>query len=408
LVALAVAAAPASAQVTPPTQAFILTLLGDLAGARVALAASPAGHPGAAVVSVCVELEAGDFAAADARLQALQRIRPAPPEAAVLRALVARRRAAPAEPMTVALAEAWRAAGSPDLSGGDLVALWPKAVLRMLFPLPDATSVARLSAGEAFLLGPVLAPRPDGDEAIDLAWFDEHSTGAAALAADPAANSTAVNLALLSWWLEPRDRAPVLAELRRRLPDDAVMAVIVALRDGSDLEEPEAPLSAAEVEAIESAVRKPSWTSTTDLIFAEISALTRRVAPAHAALHARIAHLFVVRLPLLPIHMVYRAQATVDPALRARAAAALAAAAGGLKGSGALLDRMIGLSFAKAALELQGDAAGAERISDEARAWLRRLEEPRRRLALHAWPLPSLWREWRPQDEVVTLERLAR
>ncbi len=409
-------AALAAALITaaPPSgaAAYPLAWRGEVAAARRALALAGGTLPDdgdALLVLACLELEAGrlDFAARAAdRLAAIE---PRVGEGKVLQALVSRRRLAPGEPMADALAEAWKAAGRPDLSAGGALARLPAAQPAGSWPpAPTAAALARLSPAEAFLLGGLDTPRrPISAEALRLVqsgrWQEARREQAVALAESPPPHPVALDLALLGPLPAGAARERTRQALAKALPGEGYLAIQGVAGPPMD----RGPLVATEVAALERAVAAPRLAPPRGPLHEALLAAAARLDPALGPAFAREALPTVVPPPTPYNALAGRALATKDPVLRGRAAAALERAAATLGRDPGLDTRQLGLLLARAAAALRGDPGPGQARLDRFEAWRARVAEAERAIGAARWPLPSLWRGWRPDHEMARAERLA-
>jgi hypothetical protein len=196
----------------------------------------------------------------------------------------------------------------------------------------------------------------------------------------------------------------VLDVLARTLSEDGVVALAHVLEGTSD----DVPLTPAEVDAVSVAARKSSWHETERALYTELRDLARDVDPIHAELLAFSAYLRISPVTGALLTLSKRAAATVDPQLRARLAVSLEAAGNGVAAGGAMLDRFLGTSLKADAAKLRGDLARARDLITSGERWLTELKESGDRAQWGLWPLPSVRREWSPETEAPTLERLVK
>lgn len=411
---LAALAVIASSGQPRPELAFRLGLRGDLADASAeaarVLAASPK-DPIALLVAGCVAIERNELDRATAIAAKLEAA--GSPRGAVLRRLAERRRSSPREPMAIALAEAWRAAGAPDLAK-DL----PRSVSRAwspedpLLPTLAADAVAALTPAERLALQswPESGVRPPGDWAAQR----ERSIAAASAARE---YPLWVDLLLIRR-VRGSERDP--ADLRARAVDaervfaEAASALdpqngyygLISVVAGAD-EAHAAPLAPAELDALEAAIAAPRFVWPRELLRDQLAARLRALDPAYGELRAAL--LYRRPVPLESAALQRRVEATVDAGARARAGRVLAGVARRLAQSTYLFDRAVGGGLDEAAAKLSGD----ENVLAQARSRGEALWERQRRMLgalerLGAWPLVSTSREPDREGEVAGLERLAR
>jgi hypothetical protein len=411
LTAALTAAAPAASGATSP---YLLAWTGDAAAARSALTdrlppgALPDDGEGLLVLA-CLELEGGRLDVAERAAARLAALEPRKGDGRVLVALVARRRASPREPMFDALAEAWKTAGRPDLGKGGALARLAGPVLATgsLPPAPGADLLARLTPEEAFLLGGLDGPRrPVSAEAMRLAregtWLEARRARAKALAGRPPPRPVALDLAAFGLLGAGREREQVRAALAKALPDEGYFAIAAVAGPPMD----RGPLAGTEVAALEKAVARPRLTPPRvplhEALLAAAARLDAKLAPAFA----REALGTVTPRPTALAALGGRALATTDPALRARAGQALERAAATLRRDPTVDGRQLGALLARSAAELRGDAAAGKALLDRFEAWRVQVVAADLALAEGRWPLPSLRREWRPEQDVARAERL--
>jgi len=396
----------------PSASAYLLAWRDEAAPARAALAPAmaPGGLPDDAeglLVLACLELEAGHLDAAGRAAARLAAIEPKAGEGKVLLALVARRQASPREPMFEALAEAWRSAGWADLGPRGPLARLAAAAGGALPPPPQAAAFARLTPEEAFLLGGLDGPRrPVTAETRELArtggWLEARQEKAVRLAGRPAPRPVALDVALLGLLGPGAARERVRSALSKALPDDGYFAVAAVAAAPLRRD----PLVVTEVAALERAVARARLAPPRGAVHEALLKAAARLDPRLAPAWAREALPAVVPPASTLVALGARVLATRDPALRARAARALERAAATLGRDPTVDGRQVGLLLAKAAAEARGEGAEAQARLDRFEAWRQRAAAAE--LALHEarWPLPSLWREWRPGQELARAERL--
>jgi len=397
-----------------PAASYLLAWTGDAAAARAEVTAGL--PPGALpedgerlLVLGCLELEAGRLEVAGQAAARLATFEPRAGDGKVLAALVARRRASPREPMFDALAEAWKSAGRPDLgTGGALARLAGAAVpLGILPPPPGADLLARLTPEEAFLLGGLDNPRrPVSAEAIRLAkegtWLEARRARAMELARRPPPRPVALDLAVYGLVAAGPERERVRAALSRALPGNGHFAT-VAVAGGPLARD---PLVATEVAALEKAVAAPRLMPPRGVLHEALLAAAARLDPKLAAAWAREALATVTPPANALVSLGARVLATREPALRERARRALEKAAATLAKDPTIDGRQLGVLVARSAAELRGDAAGGQARLERFEAWRVQAAAADRALAELRWPLPSLRREWKPEQEVARAERL--
>lgn len=401
LTATLTAAAPAG----PP--AYPLAWRGDLDAARSALALQPGALPDdgeGLLVHACLELEAGRLDVAERAAARLAAIEPKAGEGKVLAALVARRRASPGERLADALAEAWKAAGRPDLQARGPLARLSGTILP---PPPAARALARLTPEEAFLLGGLDTPRrPISPEAVRLAqagtWLDARRDKARAFAERPPPRPVALDLAVLGLLGPGRAREQVRAALAKALPEEGYFAVAAVAGPPMD----RGPLAGTEVAALEKAVARPRLTPPRGQLHEALLAAAARLDAKLAPAWAREALGTVTPRPTALAALGGRALATTDPALRTRAGKALERAAATLRRDPTVNGRQLGALLARSAAELRGDAAAGKAALDRFEAWRLQVVAADLALAEGRWPLPSLRTAWHPDDEVARAERL--
>jgi len=399
-------AAALLAAASGPPSPWQLAWLGELDGARAALAPDRAARPdepGAFAVLACVELEAGRLAAADAAVARLEGLAQASPEARILRALVVRRREAPGEPMSEALARAWAAAGRPPLADdGPLARARGGGDLAFLFAVPAGKALESLPRGEAFLLGGAANPSRSmaiGDPRLPEAlarWLADRQAEARALAAAPGPQPIALALVLHDTLRSEPEGPRLAAALAGAAPGDGYAAMEAALARG-DLDQ---PLDEAALAAVEAAVAHPRLSPPTRPVLEAVRAAAVKLDPARAPVLAREAFRAVMPTQLTIYRLQSRALATRDPALRGRALRALGKAAATLKGDPGVAARETGytVAVAREAGDKEG-AATAEASRVRFRAWVKSVGAAMTALRPDRWPLASLRREWDPDRE---------
>jgi len=415
---MSLAALTASVAITAgaatPAAPYLLAWTGDAAAARAELTgrlppgALPEDGEGLLVLG-CLELEAGRLDAAGQAALRLTNLDPRAGDGKVLSALVARRRASPGEPMFDALAEAWKSAGRPDLGKGDALARLAGAAvpLGILPPPPSATQLLRLTPEEAFLLGGLDNPRrPISVEAARLAkegtWLEARRARARELAGRRPPRPVALDLAVYGLVEAGQEREKVRAALSRALPGNGHFAA-VAVAGGPLARD---PLVATEVAALEKAVAMPRLMPPRGVLHEALLAAAARLDPKLAQAWAREALPTVTPPATALVSLGVRALATKDPALRERARRALEKAAATLAKDPTIDGRQLGVLVARSAAELRGDAAGGQARLERFEAWRVRAAAADQALAELRWPLPSLRREWRPEQDVARAERL--
>ena len=410
--AAAVAAGPAGPAAPGAPPPYLLAWSGDAAGARTALALAPGALPDdgeGLLVLGCLELEAGHLDLAERAAARLAAIEPRAGEGKVLQALVARRRASPREPTYDALAEAWKAAGRPDLGArGPLARLAAPPAGAAVPPAPSAAALAGLTPVEAFLLGGLDNPRrPVSAETARLAqtggWLEARRAQALALAGRPPPRPVALDLALLGTVEPGAARERVRAALSKALPDNGYFAVaaVAAAPLGRD------PLVITEVAALEKAVARPRLTPPRVVLHEALLAAAARLDARLAPAFAREALPTVTPPAAALVALGARVLATQDPALRARAARALGRAAATLGRDPTVEGRQIGALLARSAAEARGEGAAGQAVLDRFEAWRLQAVAAAQALREERWPLASLRREWRPEQDVARAERLA-
>jgi hypothetical protein len=319
--------------------------------------------------------------------------------------------------MEDALAEAWKAAGRPDLSTAGVLARIREGIPAGadLLPSVDPGAIRRLSPGDAFFLGPLVHPLglgwperkvPRGELSSLLAtnarWAELRSRDALAFARTPDSNPMGLNLCAYRALGDPEARRRVGASLLRSLPGDGSVRLALAVDDTS----PDAALTSAELDAVEAAAASPGFAWPYRAAFRDVLTAARKVDPAHAELLARVAFAYCLPPSLSPVTLARRAETTKDPALRARAGRAADAVGQRLAASGSMLDRMMGFVLRGSAAASLGDP-GRDAMLTEAEVWRQRLGAAGESAAIQFWPLPSIWRQWDPEGDVRLLERLA-
>ncbi len=410
--ALALCAAPRLGtrgyQPTGAERAYRLALRGDLAEARAAaeraLAADPRDRM-ALLVEACVAIEGGDLGSAAAPVERLERAG-SRSRAKVLRRLLERRRTRPAERIRDALAAAWKEGGRPDLDDDGPFRWWEEPLL----PPLDAAALAKLSPAERAAVAPGgLDVAGEVFEGAEL----ERAKPVLAAAGDASANPLWVNLILLSRLperaIEPRELAGSIADVRLRLASAAAAAApqngyprMIAVLAAAP---PGAPLSPADLDALEAAASAPRFEPPRSEILAQARARLREVDAVHGDLRAVL--LSRTQLPTYASVLLERAEATVEPASRARAGRLLSAIGRRLRSNPALVDPGALARVEEGGARLSGNAkalADARAWAEESRRWRERVDATLRRLG--GWPLVSAVREADPEGEAAYLQRL--
>jgi hypothetical protein len=393
LVTVVTASEPASGQ-----HAALTYMRGDPAAARAEIAAVLKASPGdvqALVIAACIEVETAGPEAAEPYVARLERLPTRPPETAVLRQLLSRRRRAPSEPIEDAVARAWSAAGAPDLSERHLFPSfdpWPGAIIP---PLPQAV-LDRLTPAERLLF--------TGD--------DHQKQAANAMLAGVAAeqNLLVVNLEILSAVAPgeplPKDlqadaqhiAASVGPIVAKSDPANGYLAVAALLSTGTSPD----PLSAADLALLDDAAARPRFEVPRRELLEQLKVMAHRFDPAYGTMRA-------VRAALgtsVPIFRLWkRAEATPDDAMRRRAGALLSAIAGRLACSGTLLERMLGVALAEKGAKLANNDA----VPDSTRADAARFREWYRAATARSqkagtWPFAEPWRDWEGDHEIEHFE----
>ncbi|HSN92315.1 MAG TPA: hypothetical protein VLS93_13880 [Anaeromyxobacteraceae bacterium] len=386
-------------------QAAVLQLRGELVAARARIDAALAEGPddvAALFVAACIAIESGRLDDASTYASRLARRSPAPPQATVVKALVQRRREHPGEPLREAVAEAWRVAGRPDLSGG-LPGLERLRESSELVPQLARERLPALGPGEKLLFD-----RPPDEVDRLRAVF--------AAARRPERNPLVVNLELLG----------ELAYLAPNAGSDATRATEAAARVGQVVTAadpgngylriawwlaaaPETqPLSEADLDLLEREAARPRFGYPRREMLGQLRVMAHRVDPDHADMRATLAALGapVAMFVLWKRAEVTRRDGASGVRTSARAAGALAAVGRRLGESRAILDRMVGAKLERTGALLGGDAeaiAATNARTDALAAWREEAVAAEERLGL--WPFASSWREWDP-DEVSYFQRL--
>ncbi len=393
---------------SPPTaqNAALLHMRGETAAARAEIEAVLAKHPSDAAAlftAASFEIESGDASAASRYVSRLERLSPAPPQARVLRALIARRERQPAERIEDALIEAWKEVGRPDLARSPLLPALDSWATEIMPPELGPDVRKRMSAAERLVFaygGP-----PNGREHLKVA-FD------AAMTAEK--NALAVNIEILAalTFFEPmpdelRDDArrvaarvgPIVAAAD---PTNGYLALAAWLSSGSN----DTPMSVQDLALLQEAVAKPRFEVPRREMLAELQQMASRLDAKHGEMRARMAALGA---PVPLIRLWKRADATQEPAVRSRASDLLAAAAKRLESSGTMLERMLALALADVGARLSGDErriASVRAEVDRGRASMNAMREEQKHLG--TWAFAGPWRDWDPTREMEHFERFAR
>jgi hypothetical protein len=382
----------------PPSaqHAAQLQLFGDFAAARQEVHEVLVQHPSdasALFVAACLALEAG-FSGAEEYVSALERLSPPPPQAAVLRALIARRRLSPGEPIDDAAILAWKTVGRPDLASSPL--LPPLASGISSPPKIPASTRQAMTAGEQLIFG----EGGDPDQAERLALL---------ASAHPEQNLLVVNIEILSvLTYAPKD--PEMAEKRAAAagrvgplvsatdPGNGYLALLAFLAS-----DPADPLSARDLDQLEEAIGKPQFKMPRQRMLGELKSTAQRLDLRYSEIHARMAAL---RIPVPLVALWKRADATTDPVLRRRASALLMAAGKRLEASGAFLERMLAMVLMTHGARLSGD----EHLLAETRSRAQQVREALDAMrAAHArfgtWPFARWFRDLDPEQELERFQR---
>ncbi len=386
LLALQLAAAPTTADAAASQYA------GDPLGAlRIAeqLVAARPDDVTARLLGTCAALEAGKLRSANELLAPLERRTPPPPRALVLRALLERRIRAPGEPLTRALAAAWNEAGRPDLASDEPMldavgqARGPdrvgerRAADRLLFNMPDAKderAAAVVAASKELNGAPVVV-------ALEILGALSHLE----CPADPAQRNAAA------------DRAVEAA--RRALPRNGYVEVAMLVARCPRR------LTGPEVARLVEASARPEFGYPRQAAFEQLLQLAERIDPPSARRRAISAWLAldVAGMQLRPM-----VEAETDLELRRRAARAVEQIGWRLADSTAWLERLMGLSLARAAAGIWQDDSRptsywqrSEATRDLYRSW----SESKNRLG--RWPFAAEWREWIPDEARASADFLA-
>src|SRR6266511_3934445 len=159
--------------VTPPTaqHAALLHMRGEFTAARAEIEAVLAKHPSdasALFTAASFEIESGDPTAASRYVSKLERLSPAPTQARVLAALIARRQRQPQERIDDSLIEAWKEVGRPDLASTPLLPPLDSWATEIMPPELGPDVRKRMSAAERLVFaydGP-----PNGREHLKVAF----------------------------------------------------------------------------------------------------------------------------------------------------------------------------------------------------------------------------------------------
>lgn len=386
--------------------AALLHMRGEAASARTELEAVLASHPSnapALFVAAALETEAGNLGAAARHASRLGGLSPAPPQARVIAALIARRRAHPGERIDDALIEAWKEVGRPDLASSPLLPSLDSWAVEILPPELGAEVRERMSAAERLVFaydGPANG-RAHLDLALDAAMTAEQ-------------NPLAVNLEILSalTFYDPmpvelrqdarRVAARVAPIVAARDPANGYLALAGWLASGAN----DTPMSADDLALLQEAVAKPRFELPRREMLGELRQMAAGLDAKHGLMRANSAALGA---PVPLMRLWKRAEATCEPAARARASVLLAATAKRLESSGTMLERMISGALADAGARLSGDErriASVRAELERARASMNALREEQKRLG--TWPFAGPWREWDPSREMEHFERFAR
>jgi hypothetical protein len=332
--------------------------------------------------------------AAESYVAALERLSPPPPQAAVLRQLIARRAARAHEPIEEALVEAWKRAGRPDLRSSPLLAGFDEELVIPKLP-PD-----------------VIAKMTDPERLV-FAYSDNSKrfTLAVRVAEHPERNPLVVNLDVLEAVapyeplpLERREEAKRVAaragEIVRSIdPANGYLVFAAWLASGSG----DSAMTAADLAALETAVTQPRFEVPRRELHEQLRVLARRFDPVDGDLRARSAALGIP----VPLYRLWqRADATQDPVLRKRAGALLTSAAKRLACAGTMLERMLGMSLAGRGAALMGnevDRSAIRAIHERFQQTMKQMTDGQKKLG--TWPFASPWREW---DADLEMEHFSR
>lgn len=386
--------------------AALLHMRGEAASARTEIEAVLANHPSdapALFVAAALETEAGNLGAAARHASRLGGLSPAPPQARVLTALIARRRAQPGEQIDDALIEAWKEVGRPDLASRPLLPSLDSWATEIMPTELAAEARERMSAAERLVFaydGPANG-RAHLNVALDAAMTAEK-------------NPLTVNLEILGalTFYDPmpdelrQDAQRVAARVgpivAARDPANGYLALAAWLASGAN----DTPMSADDLALLQEAVAKPRFELPRREMLAELRHMAAGLDAKHGAMRAQMAALGA---PLPLMRLWKRAEATREPASRARAGVLLAATAKRLESSGTMLERMISGVLADTAARLSGDErriASVRAELERARASMNALREEQKRLG--TWPFAGPWREWDPSREMEHFERFSR
>jgi hypothetical protein len=386
--------------------AALLHMRGDVAAARGEIEAVLAKHPSdasALFTAASFEIEAGDLTVASRYVSKLERLSPAPPQARVLAALIARRQRQPQERIDDALIEAWKEVGRPDLASSPLLPPLESWATEIMPPELGPDIRKRMSAAERLVFaydGPA-----NGREHLKVA-FDAATTAEK--------NPLAVNIEILAalTFFEPmpdefRDDARRVAArvgpiVRAADPTNGYLALAAWLASGSN----DSPVSVEDLALLQDAVAKPRFEVPRREMLAELLQMASRVDAKHGAMRARVAALGA---PVPVMRLWKRAEATEEPAVRSRVSTLLAATAKRLESSGTMLERMLALALTDVAARLSGDErriASVRARVDRGRASMNGMREEQKRLG--TWPFAGPWRDWDPAREMEHFGRFAR
>src|SRR6266568_2836212 len=386
----------------PPSgsHAALLYLRGDARAARAetiaVLTKAPADGP-ALFVRACLELETTGPAAAEPYAARLEQVASSPPQAAVLRQLLSRRTTTPAEPIEDALAEAWKAAGRPDLRTSPLL---PEVDGWHVIPKVEPQVLKRMAAPERLLFA-------YGDNAQD-------RFRAAALAADrPERNPLVVNLDILEA-VAPYEPLPVeyqkvAKQVAMRVvpvvsvtdPANGYLTVAAWLASGSA----DSSMTGDDLALLEDAVARPRFELPRRELLEQLRTLANHLEPRYGDLWACSAAL---GSPLPVNRLSQRAESTRDPALRKRAGLLVSAVGKRLVCAGTLLERMFAVALASKGAKLAENGAAMEAIRadvDRSQAAMRSMTDGKKMLG--TWPFAHPWREWDADREIEHFERFA-
>lgn len=387
LLVVALAAGGGDAQ-----KAATLEAWGDLAGARKEVEAALATDPtdaAALFVAACLELEAGDPEAAEARAMELANARPVD-HVKVLLTLARRQRNVPDDSLRDAVVLAWKLAGKPDLSGEELPGLDESLWFDLRTP---ERGLAEAEPGVRFLFGPLDGPRRKADAFV--------------ASLHPEQNPVSLNHELLDFFHRSEgaldaEEAAAVARLGRALvaaePGNGYWELAAWSAAGPG----DAPLVPPDLERLEHAAAQPRFELPRAALMGELRELARRFDPEHAACRAGMAGL-QLGTPYLALQMRLKATtwAGRDGAKRKQRAGRVAMAIGRrLAASRTFLERLVGLSLVEQGARLTGDTRGiarAEAESKAARDWYHRAMDASKRAG--RWPFSAMCREWSP-DEV--------